>query len=195
MCLNSKGPLSFSWRRSLSYRNQSTDLQSKSMDWFLNDRDIRHERANKILSLIDSGDMISEAHPGPPQTSKIERFATLVNGWKPLTNVANLFILDIFRGPDCIFEYYKRLNFIFFCLLKFWGSRKRHLPKFCHCFKCNTKTKFHKNVEILVYDGICLLLHAPDSWDNLPSERALFLTSCSLNNLETHSSDSNLLPQ
>ena len=33
-----------SWRRSLSCRNQSLDLRSKSMDWFLYDRDIRHER-------------------------------------------------------------------------------------------------------------------------------------------------------
>ena len=29
---------------SLSYGNQSIDLQSKSMDWFLYDRDVRHER-------------------------------------------------------------------------------------------------------------------------------------------------------
>ena len=33
-----------SWRRSLSYRNQPTDLQSESLDWFLYDRDPRHER-------------------------------------------------------------------------------------------------------------------------------------------------------
>ena len=32
------------WRRSLSYRNQSIDLQSKSMDWFLYDNSLRHER-------------------------------------------------------------------------------------------------------------------------------------------------------
>ena len=32
--------LTLSWRRSLSYKNQS----SKSMDWFLYDRDIYHER-------------------------------------------------------------------------------------------------------------------------------------------------------
>ena len=36
--------LTLSWRRSLSYRNQSIDLLSKSMEWFLNDRDICHER-------------------------------------------------------------------------------------------------------------------------------------------------------
>ena len=28
------------------YREQSRDSQSKSMDWFLYDRDLRHERVN-----------------------------------------------------------------------------------------------------------------------------------------------------
>ena len=32
-----------SWRRSLSFRSQHIDLQSKSMDLFLYDRDLRHE--------------------------------------------------------------------------------------------------------------------------------------------------------
>ena len=36
--------LTISWRRPLSYRNQSIDLQSKSMDWFLYDNDLHHER-------------------------------------------------------------------------------------------------------------------------------------------------------
>ena len=31
----------------LSYRNQSTDLQSKSMDWFLYDRDLCHKRVEE----------------------------------------------------------------------------------------------------------------------------------------------------
>ena len=31
------------------YRIQSTDLQSKSMNWFLNGRDLRHERVMKKL--------------------------------------------------------------------------------------------------------------------------------------------------
>ena len=35
--------LTFSWRRSLSYRTQSIDLPCKSMDWFLYGRDFRHE--------------------------------------------------------------------------------------------------------------------------------------------------------
>ena len=36
--------LTLSCRRPLSYRNQSIDLQSKSMDWFLYDNGLRHER-------------------------------------------------------------------------------------------------------------------------------------------------------
>ena len=36
--------LTLSWRRSLSYRNQSIDFSSKSKEWFLYDRDLRHER-------------------------------------------------------------------------------------------------------------------------------------------------------
>ena len=38
--------LTLSWGRLLSYRNQSTDLRSKSMDWFLYDNGLRHERIN-----------------------------------------------------------------------------------------------------------------------------------------------------
>ena len=38
--------LTLSWRRSLSYRNHPIDLICKSVDWFLYDRDLRHERVN-----------------------------------------------------------------------------------------------------------------------------------------------------
>ena len=46
--------LTLSWRRLLSYRNQSIDLQTKSMDWFLYDNSFRHERVNlfKIVTLL-----------------------------------------------------------------------------------------------------------------------------------------------
>ena len=36
--------LTLSWRGPLSYKNQSIDLQSKLMDWFLYDNGLRHER-------------------------------------------------------------------------------------------------------------------------------------------------------
>ena len=36
--------VNFFMTQSLSYRNQFIDLLFKSMDWFLYDRDLRHER-------------------------------------------------------------------------------------------------------------------------------------------------------
>ena len=42
-----KWSLTLSWRRPLSYRNQSIDLQSKWMDWFLYDNGLRHERVKE----------------------------------------------------------------------------------------------------------------------------------------------------
>ena len=41
---NQGGNLTLSRGRPLSYRNQSIDLHSKSMDWFLYDNDFRLER-------------------------------------------------------------------------------------------------------------------------------------------------------
>ena len=46
--LSSSMFLTLSWRRPLSYRNQSIDLQSKSMDWFLYDNGPRHESVNNV---------------------------------------------------------------------------------------------------------------------------------------------------
>ena len=40
--------LTLSWRRPISYRNQSIDLLGKSMDWFLYDIGLCHERVNNL---------------------------------------------------------------------------------------------------------------------------------------------------
>ena len=40
--------LTLSWRRPLSYKNQSIDLLCKSVDWFLYDNGLRHERVKKL---------------------------------------------------------------------------------------------------------------------------------------------------
>ena len=46
----SKNTLTLSWRRPLSYRNQSIDLQCKSMVWFLYDNGPRDGRVKRVLS-------------------------------------------------------------------------------------------------------------------------------------------------
>ena len=43
--------LTLSWRRLLSYRNQSIDLLRKLMDWFLYDNGLRHESVKRNQSL------------------------------------------------------------------------------------------------------------------------------------------------
>ena len=48
-----KSTLTLSLQRPLSYKNQSYDLRSKSMGWFLYDNGLRHERVkSKICDLI-----------------------------------------------------------------------------------------------------------------------------------------------
>ena len=46
-----KFSLTLSWRRPTSYRNQSIDLQSKLMNWFLYDISLRHERVKFLFDL------------------------------------------------------------------------------------------------------------------------------------------------
>ena len=41
---------SFMTEVKLSYRNQSIDLVCKSMDWFLYDKDLHHERVKNVVS-------------------------------------------------------------------------------------------------------------------------------------------------
>ena len=46
--------LTLSWRDFPSYRNQFIDLQSKSIDCFLYDRELRHERVNSQSCQMDN---------------------------------------------------------------------------------------------------------------------------------------------
>ena len=45
-------PLNSLMTESLPYRNQSIDLLYKPMDWFLYDRDLRHERLDDLKLVI-----------------------------------------------------------------------------------------------------------------------------------------------
>ena len=50
--LKNRLPLTLLLRRSLPCRNQSNDLHSKLMDWFLYDRDLRHEKIKGCVRYI-----------------------------------------------------------------------------------------------------------------------------------------------
>ena len=48
----SSSHLTLSWRRAISYRNQSIDLLCKLMDWFLYGIGLHHERVKRSLTLL-----------------------------------------------------------------------------------------------------------------------------------------------
>ena len=48
-CMWMKRVLNLLWRRSLLYRNQFIDLQNRSVDWDLYDKNLRHESVNALL--------------------------------------------------------------------------------------------------------------------------------------------------
>ena len=61
VCIN---PVTLSWRGPLSFRNQSIDLQSKSMDWFLYDNGLLHERVKcQPLKMLKHVQAISRQQP------------------------------------------------------------------------------------------------------------------------------------
>ena len=66
-----------SWWRSISYRNQSIDLQSKSMDWFLYDADLRHERVKQVFDL-----RLIESY-FKPQNAGCSKFQVICNKFFP----------------------------------------------------------------------------------------------------------------
>ena len=57
MYLHEVGLESF-MQRSLLYRNQFIDLQKKSMDWFLYDKNLPHERVDALLLACIHWDII-----------------------------------------------------------------------------------------------------------------------------------------
>ena len=53
--------LTLSWGRPLSYRNQFIDLLHKSMDWFLYDSGLRHERVNSCIYYSSIGSLSKDS--------------------------------------------------------------------------------------------------------------------------------------
>ena len=53
--------LTLSWRRCLLYRNQYIDLENKSIDWSLYDRNLHYERDNLKLHKINTKTFVVES--------------------------------------------------------------------------------------------------------------------------------------
>ena len=76
--------LTLSWQRPLSYGNQSTDFLCKSMNWFLYDKGLRHERVKGFEPLrlwvwdYPTGKYQLKAYTEKPQGLFCECFAECV---------------------------------------------------------------------------------------------------------------------
>ena len=81
--------LTLSGRRPLSYRNQSINLQSKSMKWFLHDDDLRHERVK--LKLRFHGNNLVSSKTENNENSNLKNKQNL----NPLSEVKNLRLKNV----------------------------------------------------------------------------------------------------
>ena len=92
------------------------------MDWFLFDKDLRHERVkcavqNIITTNKYSVKLLPEAYSELFQTSKVERFAKIVNRLTPLTVFRKYSNLDVRHGSECASGLYLIIYFIFISLI------------------------------------------------------------------------------
>ena len=90
--------LTLSWRRLLSYRNQSIDLLRKSVNWFLYDSGLRHERI-KLEECCKGHQLISCHWPLsiPPENMWYRKRPVITNGLKDWLKL-NLKIWSSNRG-------------------------------------------------------------------------------------------------
>ena len=104
--------LTLSWRRPLSCRNQSIDLQIKSMDWFLYDKGLRHERVKMNFHT-------KENHMEMEQKTLKQSFP-----WRRKTNR-----LWIHKSEIIVHKAYKEIRIYFFEQI-LWNIRTKRQRKF-----------------------------------------------------------------
>ena len=81
--------LTLSWRRPLSYRNQSIDFQCKSIEWFLYGNGLRHERVKKIHRLWkEINSLLSKEMPNSKKIYSSVRLPQIsLNFWTSCCNL------------------------------------------------------------------------------------------------------------
>ena len=65
-----------------------------------------------ILDWLATLNAFSEAYSEPSQTSKMELFVKIINGWKPLTFLTKSSILDVRPGFDYASTFFSGLDFL-----------------------------------------------------------------------------------
>ena len=121
-------PLTLSWRKFVSYRHHSIDLQSKLMDYFLYDRDLRRERVKRQPHrMVKHGQTISRQQ----STNFLSVFDYIVRlalkelsntGYSVSSPIIKKYILKSVLGN--VFDQYQWLDFcccwVILCKKTFW---------------------------------------------------------------------------
>ena len=99
--------LTLSWRKPILYRNQSIDLRSKSMDWFLYDIGLRHERVKQCFENHDLRPYshLFSSNDASSYTYAKERLPKEKHSW--------------WKSSIVIFRFGKKFLYWYFCVKKF----------------------------------------------------------------------------
>ena len=123
--------LTLSWRRPLSYRNQSIDFLCKSIEWFLYDNGLRHERVKEIHRLWkEINSLLSKEMPNSKKISSSVRLPQiLLNIWTSCCNLKTRRLGAILCVVFVLFLFWKEL----FCQTKNLTELK--MENFTHNFR------------------------------------------------------------
>ena len=120
-------PLNLSWRRPLSYRNQSIDLRSNSLDWFLYDNGLHHERVKCFQNLW--GNVSSYM-----QQKSFSKLVSIRTKWRIVTTDIRIYnwesgnelpssVLRIIKISKLLWPYCQYISYLFLIEFKFiWPS-------------------------------------------------------------------------
>ena len=127
----------------LSYRNWSIDLRSKSMDWFLYDRNLHYET-------------VKEKNLNPCQTSKMQLFVKIVNDFESLTVSPKSSILDAWQDSGYVSNLQPKNKFkmhvctSYYMISSIVSQIFSHFTYFAICFKkSEVTTQYEKRREYL----------------------------------------------
>ena len=128
--------LTLSWRRSLSYRNQSIDLLCKSVDWFLHDIGLHHERVNEIIRHFTEKKFSEETFDYLPISCKstkitLTKYLVFLRSRKVLLDNLHIY-LNKWTLPQVFFKQFASKNqlpgfYIKYNIGRKWVNRKSFL--------------------------------------------------------------------
>ena len=145
--------LTLSWRRPLSYRNQPIDLLCKSVEWFLYDNGLRHERVQKRVKRNISTIFFSSCRASKDGSLSLFTKPFMWNHFRPIFGL-ELFHVKGFVKSDKLpsFEARQELkNIVKFFRLTVFST----MPPLSQCFSILEIIEMVGNINTKLVAKIC----------------------------------------